>query len=561
MPGWLLDLLVLLGSLCLMLFGIKIMSESLQSIAGARLREVLRTMTADRFRGVLTGFTTTVVIQLSSVTTVMVVSFVNAGLLTLRQSISVIMGANIGTTVKALVISAFAFDPASVSAYALPIMGLAFPLLFAKSKRKKALAEFLIGFALLFVALGFLRTAVPSPSAEIMAVIESFTHKGLLSVLLFVVLGIVFTVLVQSSSVAMAATMVMAQGGFIGYEMAAATVLGHNIGTTVTANLAALVGNVWAKRAARAHLMFNVIGVCWALLFFGPYLHVLDAFVQHTYGASPHADDTALVWALTWMHISFNTLNTLLLIGFVPWLEKLVTRMVPARSAEDEEHRLAYMDSGMALSPELSLLEARKEVLTFGKLAHRMLGMVRELLTEQDVRTRETLLLRLARYEKITDRIEVEISRYLIKSGSESNNEESSEGIRSMLAIIGDLERVGDIFYQMGMGLERKASQRLWFTPEQRGGLLELMDLLERAFVVMVRNLEAERGQIELDQAAEVEQLINQKRDTLRRAHLKSVETGDYNIQSGLVYSDLFHSCEKVGDHLINVSEALVGEV
>jgi len=554
--------LTLAGSLGLFIYGMKAMSEGLQKVAGSRMRNVLKVMTANRFLGVFTGFITTVLIQLSSVTSVMVVSFVNAGLLSLRQSISMLMGANIGTTVKALLFSALGFASIDIHAFALPVIGLAFPLLFFKGKRTKALIDFMVGFAILFLGLEFLKNVMPMPTAEGMSALAGLSGHGLLSVLLFTALGTLFAMVVQSSSVALAATMVLCQHGIIGFEMAAATVLGMNVGTTVTANLAALVANVWARRAARAHFVIKAIGVLWALVLFKPYLGLIDTYVTRVHGTSPFIDPNALVWALTYLHISFNVVNTLLLIGFIPQIEKLVTRMVPTRTEADEEYRLEYIDDPvMALSPELSLIEARKEISKFGRLTASMSGMLNRLLTSTNEQERDALLKKIARYEEITDRVEVEISKYLTRTSAETKDEELSERIRAMLAIISDLERVGDIFFQMSRLLDRKHDERLWFTPEQRANLQELLGLVDKAFAVMQKNLDAEDGSVAIDEAVEAEQRINGMRDQLRRSHLKSIEAGDYNVKSGLIYNDLFSSCEKVGDHVINVSEALAGEI
>lgn len=556
------EFLTLAGSLGLFIYGMKAMSEGLQKVAGARMRDVLKVMTANRFLSVFTGFITTVLIQLSSVTSVMVVSFANAGLITVRQSIGVLMGANIGTTVKALLFSALGFASMDIHVFALPIIGLAFPLLFLKGRHSKPIGDFMVGFAILFLGLEFLKNVVPVPDSDGVAVLERITGHGVFSVLLFTGLGMLFTMMVQSSSVALAATMVLCQRGIIGYEMAAASVLGMNLGTTITANLAALVANVWGRRAARAHFVIKALGLVWALLLFGPYLHLLDRYVTSIHGASPYVDTDVLVWALTYLHISFNVVNTLLLIGFVPQIERIVTRMVPSRTDDDKEFRLEYInDPVMAVSPELSLIEARKEITKFGKLTASMTGMVNQLLVSTNDAERTDLFGKVARYEDITDRLEVEISKYLTRTSAEAKDEAMSERIRAMLAIISDLERIGDIFYQMSRLLERKHQERLWFTPEQRSNLQELLSLLDRAFTIMLKNLDAEDGQIAIDEAVEAEQHINQLRDQLRRMHLKSIEAGDYNVKSGLIYNDLFSSCEKVGDHVINVSEALVGEV
>lgn len=556
-----LEFLTLAGSLGLFIYGMKVMSEGLQKVAGVRMRGVLKAMTANRFTGVMTGLLSTAVIQSSSAATVMVVSFVNAGLLQVRQAISVIMGANIGTTIKVLLFSWAVFTDLSITRLAIPIIGLAFPLLFLKTPQAKAGAEFLIGAALLFLGLEFMKQSTPIPAPAALEFMHDLSDLGIWSILLFVLLGIILSIILQSSSASVALTLVLCENGTIGYEMAAALVLGENIGTTATANIAALVTNAFAKRTARVHLLFNVIGVAWAILLFHPYLRIIEGQVMRIFGTSPYADPSTIKWGLTMLHISFNVLNTLLLIGFVPLLEKLVTRLVPSRTELDEEYRLEYLDADIPLSPEVSMMEARKEIARFGQITHEMLRMVRELLTAKDPKQRDRLLQRLAKYEQITDRIEVEVGKYLTKTSTEARNEELSQRIQGMLAIVGDLERVGDIFFQMSKSIERKMDERLWFSPEQRQQLLDMMDLLEQAFQVMHANIEADPEQVSLDKAVEAEQRINRRRDKLRRLHLKSIEAGDYNVKSGLVYNDLFSSCEKVGDHLINVSEALAGEV
>lgn len=558
----LVQFLLLAGSLGFFIHGMKVMSEGLQRVAGARMRRVLDTMTRDRFRGVFTGFITTVITQYSSVTSVMVVSFTNAGLLTLRQSVPVLMGANIGTTVKILLFAWLGFSSVKLTLVAVGIVGIALPLLFMRGGRTKAFGDLLIGAALLFLGLDLLKEHMPMPSAQALSFLDGLSAYGIASDLLFVLIGAALAIVTQSSSVALVLTVLLAEKGIIQYETAAALVIGENIGTTLTANIAALVGNAWAKRAARAHFLIKLVGAAWALLLFQPLLHGIALLTEQVNHTSPFTDHGALKWSLTYLHIAFNVLNTALLINFIPWIERVTTRMVPSRSAPDEEYRLEYIeDPVMPLTPELSLLEARKEVVKFAQLCHRMMGMVRDLLVEKSAAERTVLLERIAKYEDITDRIEVEVSRFLTKTGSEAADERMSERIRAMISIIGDLERVGDIFFQMSKGLERKSDERLWFSPEQRQNLLEMLKLTDQAFQVMLRNLRAEDDAIALDEAIEVEQRINQQRDQLRRAHLKSVETGEGNVKSGLVYNDLFSSCEKVGDHLINVSEALVGMV
>lgn len=557
----LIEILTLAGSLGLFIYGMKVMSEGLQKVAGRRMRNVLSSMTANRFRGVLTGFVSTAVIQSSSAATVMVVGFVNAGLLSVRQAISVIMGANIGTTIKAVLFSWAVFADLSITRFAIPIIGIAFPLLFIKSPRARAGAEFFMGVALLFLGIEFLKQSVPAPSAEALSFLHGLSDRGLLSVLLFVAIGAALSAVIQSSSASIALTLVLCENGTIGYDMAAALVLGENIGTTLTANIAALVASAWAKRTARAHLLFNLIGVSWALLLFRPTLDAIDALITWQFGASPYNEPSSIKWALTALHIGFNVANTLLLVSFVPMLERIVTWMVPARTQLDEEFRLEYLDADIPLSPEVSLIEARREIARFGKLTHEMLGMTRQLLTARDPIARDRLMQRLERYEQITDRIEVEVGKYLTKTSTEARNEELSGRIRGMLSIVGDLERVGDIFFQMSKSMERKLDDKLWFSPDQRQDLLSMFELLDQAFEVMIANLDAEQEAVRLDAAVEAEQRINAMRDQLRLKHWRSIEGGDYNVRSGLVYHDLFSSCEKVGDHLINVSEALAGEL
>ncbi|HEY0977183.1 MAG TPA: Na/Pi symporter [Flavobacteriales bacterium] len=560
MPFGVLQFLMLAGSIGLFIHGMKSMSEGLQKMAGGRMRRVLDAMTRDRLRGVLTGFATTAVVQYSSVTSVMVVSFVNSGLLSLRQAIPVLIGANIGTTVKLVLFAAVGFTSVSMPSIALPILGVALPFLFLRAPQMKAVSEMLVGTALLFLALGFLRDSIPQPSAPMLDFLRDLSGMGVLSDLLFVVIGALLAIVIQSSSVALVLTVVLCESGVIGYEMAAALVLGENIGTTLTANIAALVGNAWAKRAARAHFLIKLLGVTWAILLLQPYLAGIAWFTKQVHLSDPWTDPAALKWALTWLHLSFNIINAALLLQFIPSIERLAIRLVPVRGDAGESHRLEYIDDPMApLTPELTLLEARKEILRFGTLCHRMLGMVRDLLTEKNESDRTALLERIAKYEEITDRMEVEIGRFLTRTGGDARDSTVSARIRGMLGMIGDLERVGDILFQMSKSLERKANERLWFTPEQREHLLDMIGLVDQAFQVMLQNIGAETEQVSLDQAVAMEQRINQQRDILRRHHLASLEVGEHNLKGGMIYSDLFNSCEKVGDHLINVSEALAG--
>ncbi len=558
----LMQFLMLAGSLGLLVFGMKLMSEGLQQVAGSRMRRALDTMTRDRLRGVFTGISTTVIVQYSSVVSVMVVSFVNSGLLTLRKAIPVLIGANIGTTLKLLLFVAVGFSALELPYIALPLMGLALPLLFMRDPRIKATSNLLIGTALLFLALGLLKDNVPPPTADALGFLKTWEGRGILSDLLFVGLGALLAITIQSSSVALVLTVALCEAGTIGYTTGAALVLGENIGTTFTANIAALAGNVWAKRAARAHLLIKVLGVAGALVVFKPFLTGIAFFTERINGGDPYTDASMLKWSLTYLHFAFNLVNGIVLLQFIPWVEKAVTRMVPARNIPDEEFRLEYLeDPMMAVTPELSLMEANKEIAKFGRLCHRMLGMVRELLLETDLSNRALLIQRIAKYGSITDRVKNEVARFLTRTGAEVREESVSARIRGMLSIINDLERMGDILFQMSKSLERKNDERLWFSPEQRQELLDMMMLVDRAFHVMEGNLNGEAEHVSLNEAVLVEQRINQRRDHLRRDHLKDLDSDDHNVRTGMVYNDLFSSCEKLGDHIVRVSQALAGRL
>ena len=554
--------LMLAGSLGMLVFGMKLVSEGLQQVAGPRIRRVLHFMTADRFLGVFTGISTTVAMQYSSVVSVMVVSFVNSGLLSLRKAVPVLIGANIGTTLKLFLFAAVGFSALKLPSIALPLMGLSLPLLLMRGPTAKATSNLLFGMSLLFLALGLMKENVPPPSAASLEFLGTLQGYGILSDLVFVAIGALLAFTVQSSSVALLLTLALCEAGTIGYTTGAALVLGENIGTTFTANIAALAGNAWAKRAARAHLLIKLIGVAWALVLFKPFLAGIAAVTERINGSDPNTDPTVLIWALTYLHFAFNLINGAILLQFIPWIERTVTRIVPARSAPDEEFRLEYIeDPMMSVAPELSLMEAKREIAKLGKLCQRMLGMVRDLLKETDPHQRALLLLRISKYETITDRLEREVGRFLTRIGTDVRDHGTSSRIRSMLSIAKDLEHVGDILFQMSKALERKTDERLWFAPEQRGDLLDMMSLLDRAFQVMVRNLETEVDEISRDEALLVEQHINRQRNMLRSAQLKNMESGEHNARTGLVYTDLFNSSEKLGDHLMNVTDALTGRV
>jgi phosphate:Na+ symporter len=557
-----LKILILIGALGFFIYGMKVMSDGIQKAAGQKLRKILNAMTGNPVKGIFTGFITTSLIQSSSATTVMVVSFVNAGLLNLRQSIGVIMGANIGTTITSWLIIIFGLGSFKVSTFALPVIAIAIPFVFSGKSIRKSIGEFMVGFAILFMGLQLLQESVPDLKnyPDALAAIQSISGSGIHHILLAVLIGTIVTVVVQSSSAAMAITLILCNEGYIPFEMAAGMVLGENIGTTITANLAALIGNKHAKRAARAHFLFNVIGVIWMVIVFKWFLGGIDnVLVNYTSFGSPFADPKATIIGLSIFHSVFNIMNVLLLVWFTDLIAKIVTKMVPDKQGDDEFH-LSYIQAGVMSTPELSILEAQKEVMKYGDIVARMSEFNRQLLTEQNPKEKQKLLERIQKYEEITDRVEIEIGEYVSKIAEQEISDISSRQVRSILSINNDLERIADIFFQMSKSIERKDQDKIWFIPEQRDNVLAMCDVVDEAFVVMKENLQVEPRHVDLVKAMEAENKINQKRDELRAQHLLNVENKEYNVKSGMVYNDLFSSLEKIGDHIINVSEGCAGK-
>ncbi|WP_425392801.1 Na/Pi cotransporter family protein [Ekhidna sp.] len=556
----LLDLLNLLGALGFFIYGMKVMSEGIQKVAGAKMRTILSSMTSNRFKGVFTGFTITSLVQSSSATTVLVVSFVNAGLLSLTESIGVIMGANIGTTITAWLISIVGFK-VKIANYALPIIALGFPLMFFNRERLKFWGEVLVGFALLFMGLALLKDSVPDLKAnpEILAFLSQYTDLGYLSILLFVLIGTGLTVIVQSSSAAMALTLVMANNGWIPFELAAAMVLGENIGTTITANLAALVGNVHAKRAALSHLIFNIFGVIWILILIRPALNLVDWYLVSNGSASPFVSATSIPVALSIFHSTFNILNTLFLIWFVNFIANTVTKAI--RSTGDDEFQLEYISTGMMNTAELSIEEARKETVRMGGMTMKMSKHFQNLVVEEKPKKQKKLLKKMRDYEEMTDRMEEEISEYLMKVTSSGTLSDSSTiRVTSLLSAVNELERIGDIFFQMSKDVERILKSEKKFRGKQVRNLQEMMGLVDDSLRIMLENLELTSQDGSLETAMLAEEKINKFRNSLRKDLTKDIEKDKYDPKRDGWYKDLFHLCEKVGDHVINVSEAMTGE-
>lgn len=563
--GWgIFKFLVLIGSLGMFIYGMKVMSEGLQQAAGSKLRNLLGSITSNRVKGVLTGFGITSIVQSSSVTTVMTVSFVNAGLMTLVQSAGVMMGANIGTTITGWLINIFGFK-VSIGSFALVFIAIGAPLMFFGKQQIKAWAGAIIGFSLLFMGLGFLKDSVPElgPDSALVQFFVDYKDIPIISTLLFVLLGTMVTVVVQSSSAAMALTMTLVASGIVPFEVASAMILGENIGTTITAEIASTIGNVHAKRSARIHSIFNIIGVTWAVLLFPFILEGIESFMLATGSGSPFDNPGEYAnTGLAIFHTTFNLLNVLILIWFVPNLVRIAERTVKSKGGQDEEFHLDYIGSGYMSTPDLSLLEAKKEIAKFGELTSRMSKFSRSILYEKSRKKQKKLHKRISKYEEITDRVEIEVANYLNKISEGELSGETAVRIRGMNSIVNDLERIGDIYYQVSKTLERKSDEKIWFTPEQRNNLGEMFDLVDRAFDIMIENLNEESNKVTLDRAREIESEINSKRDELRKDYLDNLSKSDeLHLRGGLIYNDIFASLEKVGDHIINVSEGVIGKV
>lgn len=551
-------LFIVIGSLGLFLYGMKLMSEGLQKLAGNKMRSVLSKMTSNPFKGILTGALITTSIQSSSATTVMVVSFVNAGLLSLTGAIGVIMGANIGTTVTAWIISLLGFN-FSIANIAIPLIAVALPFMFVKQSRYKSIGEFILGFALLFLGLDFLKNSVPDISQypQILQGIASFSSYGYLSIILFVIIGSILTVVVQSSSAMMAVTLVMCSQGWISFEVAAAMVLGENIGTTVTANIAAIMANQTAKKAARAHLIFNLIGVIWALVLFHPFLRLIDEITFRIEGAHPLISAAAIPIGLSLFHSMFNILNSLFLVWFTPQIEKIVNKFVKTPDSEvGDEFRLRYISSRFVSTSELSLELARKEIVIFAERIIRMYEFLNQL-DELDNHQFNKLMERIKKYEEISDRMEIEIANYLTKVSEGELSDEGSKQISMMLKIVDNLESIGDTIYQIAMFKQSERTQKLNFPPRLEENIKQIHELVYNALKNMYEDLGEDYSIVNAKLGYEFENKINLFRDDLREEHLESVKKNAYSYETGIVYSGIYALYEKTGDFVINVIEAI----
>lgn len=559
----------LIGSLALLMFGMKSMSESLQKVAGSQLRHILQAMTTNRFTGMLTGVFVTAAVQSSTATTVMTVSFVNAGLLTLAQAISVIMGANIGTTLTAWIMSAgFSFD---ITDFVYPAFFIALILIY--NKKRKNVGDFLFGVAFMFLGLGTLRqTGIDMHLGENQAVLDffsSFDPTSFATTLVFLIIGGVLTMCVQSSAAVMAITMILCSSGVLPIYQGIALVMGENIGTTVTSNIAALTANTQARRAAFAHMFFNLFGICWILLLFRPFVDLVCGFVGYdvtmtTEGAGHAAflaNAAKLSVVLAAFHTCFNLSNTFILIWFIPQIEKIVCRCIKSRKLDDEEDfRLRFIPSGLMETPELSVLEAQKEIESFAERMQRMFVMVRGLLQEKDEAKFAKLFSRIEKYENIADNMEIEIATYLDHVSDNHLSDDTKSKIRAMLREITEIESIGDSCYNIARTISRKVQgKQEHFTPKQYEHMSQMMDLTEQALTQMNSLMGGRKESFDINSTFNTESEINNFRDQLRSLNISDVNNHAYTYGTGTIYMDIVNECEKLGDYVVNVVEARMG--
>ena len=555
----------LIGALALLMFGMKSMSDSLQKMAGPQLRHVLGTMTTNRVTGILTGTLITAAVQSSTATTVMTVSFVNAGLLTLAQAISVIMGANIGTTLTAWIMSAgFSFN---ITDFVWPAFFFAIILIY--SKKRKIVGDFIFGISFMFLGLGTLRqTGIDMDLAHNQPVLDffaSFDPHSFNTTIVFLLIGSVLTMCVQSSAAVMAITMILCSTGVLPIYQGIALVMGENIGTTVTSNVAALTANTQARRAAMAHMVFNIFGVLWILCVFRPFIHLVCGWVGYDdvmEKSDPHfiANAAKLSFVLAAFHTTFNISNTFILVWFIPQIERLVCKIIrPKKNADEDDFRLRFIQTGIMKTPEISVLEAQKEIHSFAERIQRMFGMVKELLGETNEDKFVKLFTRIEKYEGISDNMEIEIAKYLDQVSDSHLSDETKAKIRAMLREISEIESIGDSCYNIARTLNRRIKGKEDFIPSQYEHMHQMMELTDNALTQMNITLVGHKGDNDANLSFNIENEINNYRNQLKSQNINDVNNHLYTYAIGTMYMDIIQECEKLGDYVVNVVEARMG--
>lgn len=555
----------LIGALALLMFGMKTMSDSLQKMAGPQLRHVLGTMTTNRLTGILTGTLITAAVQSSTATTVMTVSFVNAGLLTLAQAISVIMGANIGTTLTAWIMSAgFSFN---ITDFVWPAFFIAIILIY--SKKHKIIGDFIFGISFMFLGLGTLRqTGIDMDLAHNQPVLEffaSFDPHSFQTTITFLIIGSILTMCVQSSAAVMAITMILCSTGVLPIYQGIALVMGENIGTTVTSNVAALTANTQARRAAMAHMVFNIFGVLWILCIFHPFIHLVCGWVGFDDAmekTDPHfvANATKLSFVLAAFHTTFNLANTFILVWFIPQIEKLVCKIIrPKKNTDEDDFRLRFIQSGIMKTPEISVLEAQKEIHCFAERIQRMFGMVKTLLGETNEEKFVKLYSRIEKYEGISDNMEIEIAKYLDQVSDSHLSDETKAKIRAMLREISEIESIGDSCFNIARTLNRRFKGKEDFITSQYEHMHQMMELTDNALTQMNITLVGHKGDNDANLSFNIENEINNYRNQLKSQNINDVNNHLYTYAIGTMYMDIIQECEKLGDYVVNVVEARMG--
>ena len=593
----LVDILSLIGSVGLFLYGMKLMSEGLQKAAGDRLRNILAMMTNNRFLGAITGLLVTALIQSSSATTVMIVSFVNSGLLSLGQSIAVIMGANVGSTAMAWIVALFGFK-VNVSAFSIPLIAFAIPMMYSKRNQWKNWGEFLLGFALLFMGLDFLSNSVPDlqSNPEIFSALQSYADGGFSSVLLFGLVGMLLTTVVQSSGVTFAIVLIMCSKGWITFELSASMILGSNIGTCITPLMASASGNIWAKRAAVSHLLFNVLGCVWALVLYYPFVNFISWLTTHFVGdptalydfvkstdpaimntltnktldmsipanealASTFADKQyAVSFGLSLYHTIFNVINISVMIWFTNLYVKLVTKIVPNhhKNIENDEARLKFLSTGLLSTAELSLLQAQKEIQVYGERTQKMFGLVRDLFHEKDEKEFTPKYSRIEKYENISDAVELEIANYLTKVADGRLSDESKHQLQMKLRMISEIESIADSCYNLAGTIQRLQTQHDKLSGELEANAELMFNLIDGSLSNMCVALHKEHISVsDVNNTQNIENEINNYRNQLRQQNEASLNNGDYSYQTSAVYMDIITECEHLADYVVNVVEAI----
>lgn len=592
-----LDFLGLLGAVGLFLYGMKVMSEGLQKAAGDRLRNILSAMTRNRFTGTVTGFLITALIQSSSASTVMVVSFVNAGLMTLAQSMAVIMGANVGTTFTAWVIALFGFS-VNISSFTLPLIGIAIPLLFSSKSRTKSMGEFLVGFSFLFMGLDLISKYVPDlqTNPEMFAFLQRYTSMGFGSVLIFLFSGLIVTMVIQSSAATFAITLIMCSKGWIGFDLSCAIVLGSNIGTTITPILASMSGNVAAKRTAMGHLLFNVLGTVWAVALFYPFVHLttwltesmgfgdpttLTGYVKHIEMTQPdlynHLFDnslpaghevmrniavmqTSVSYGLSLFHTVFNLVNLAIMIWLTNVYVKIVMALIPGKKGDDEEFQLKFITGGLLNASELNLTQAEKEMVVYAERVQRMIGMAQNLIHAKEGSTDFThQYSRIEKYEEISDRMEIEIANYLNRVSEGRLSNEGKHRIAAMLTIVSEIESIADSCYSISKTLIRKRDSAVTFNDEIYANIDSMFIEVESAMnnmLYLLSNMEHER-EADIIVSYNQEREINNLRNQLRSANIENINSHHYEYQAGIYFMDIIADLEKTGDYIINVVDTI----